>query len=186
MELVPLKVKIKTQGKNALYPNFNSLASVVDSGMDWSTYIDTYGLGWCYDKTSGHKVHSTDSPFGEQWGVLVITEAFVLDAVATFPGECTRLTEVELEDFHDNKATIHLDDETRNPEILVAMSNELNILNSLDTKNKGGSKLKNRLAKLEARLEKAIDPDDETVPGVMKNKMKKWSDKKALMGIKIK
>jgi hypothetical protein len=186
MEMVPLKVKIKTQGKNALYPNFNSLSVVADSGMDWSTYIDTYGLGWCYDKTSGHKTHSVESPFGEQWGVLVITEAFVIEAEAMFPGDCTRLTEVELEDFHDNKATIHLDDDVRNPDILISMANELNILSMLDGKNKGGQKIRNRLARLEDRLLKAIDPDDETVPGVAKNKMKKWADKKALMGITIK
>jgi hypothetical protein len=159
---------------------------VQNSGLDWSMYIDTYGLGWCYDKTSGHKSDTVDSPFGEQWGALVVSEAFVTEAVAAFPGECVQLTEAEFEDFHDTKGTIHLDDEVRNPEVLAAMSSELAILNALNAKSKGGQKLKDRLSTLEAKLEKAVDPDDETVPGVIKNKLKKWSDKKALMGITIK
>jgi len=107
-ELVPLKVKIgiKENGQ-AKYPDFNQLQVVKDSGMDWSKYVDIQGLGWHYDKTSGHKEETVDSPFGQQWGVLIVPKVFVTEATTTFPDDCTKLTESELEDFYNNKAHAH-------------------------------------------------------------------------------
>ena len=63
--LVPMKVIIRLNNEGqALYPNFNTLNIVQASGLDWARYIDVHGLGWHYDKTSGHKEESIDSPFG--------------------------------------------------------------------------------------------------------------------------
>ncbi|MCC5302495.1 hypothetical protein, partial [Staphylococcus aureus] len=71
MELVALKVMIglHEQG-HAAYPDFGSLACVKASGADWAHYVDRAGSGWLYSRC-GHKEHEDDSPFGEQWGMLL-------------------------------------------------------------------------------------------------------------------
>ena len=168
-ELVGIKVKIglKANG-HAKYPTFNDLPIVKASGMDWSKYVDVMGLGWHYDKTSGHKEETQDSPFGQQWGMLIIPEEFATQAVAVFPADVTRLTEVELEDFYDNKAHAHEPDELFDEQVLT------------------GIKMKQDLGiALTTQQVKALDPNDDT-PGIRKNKNKKWANKKSIVGVTIK
>jgi len=167
-ELVPLKVKIgiKENGQ-AKYPDFNQLQVVKDSGMDWSKYVDIQGLGWHYDKTSGHKEETVDSPFGQQWGVLIVPKVFVTEATTTFPDDCTKLTESELEDFYNNKAHAHEPDEKINEKVLQ------------------GIQMKQSLGlSLTEQQIKALDPNDNT-PGITKNKRKTWADFKSLVNVKI-
>jgi hypothetical protein len=85
-ELVAIKVRIglKPNG-HAEYPNFNELGSVRKENMDWAIYVDQFGIGWQYDKTSGHKEHSEDSPAGMQWGMLLVPTDFAREAVEMFP-----------------------------------------------------------------------------------------------------
>lgn len=166
--LVPIKVKIglKPNG-HAKYPNFNTLQCVIDAGIDWSNYVDTYGLGWHYDKTSGHKEDTLDSPFGQQWGVLIIPKEFATEALITFPLDITELTEIELEDFYNNKAHAHEPDEKFNTDILA------------------GIKLKQDLSiALTQNQIDALDPNN-NIPGIMKNKKKIWVDYKILKGVNI-
>ena len=76
MELTPLKViiKLKSNG-SALYPDFNSLPIVRDSGLDWSVYIDNQGSGWLYD-CCGHKESDPDSPVVSQLGMILVPAVF--------------------------------------------------------------------------------------------------------------
>ena len=161
MDLVPIKVKIglKPNG-HAKYPNFNQLPAVISAGMDWSNYVDSLGLGWHYDQTSGHKEATPDSPYGMQWGVLIVPKPFADQAVAMFPAECAKLTEAELEDFYDNKAHINEPDEIFDEKVL----------NGIQAKRSLG-------LELTPQQLKAIDPDDDT-PGIRKNKRRKWQDYK--------
>jgi hypothetical protein len=157
-ELTPLKVKIglKTNG-HALYPSFNDLPVVQASGMDWALYIESDGAGWHYDRISGHKDDTLDSPIGQQWGMLLVPKDFADEAIAIFPDECSIMTALECQDFYDNKAHIKEPDEYFDNEIL------------------SGIKMKQDLAlELTAEQVKALDPDDDT-PGIRKNKGKTWA-----------
>ncbi len=179
MELTALKIKIElnTDG-SAKYPNFNSLAVVSASGIDWSKYIDTQGLGWHYDKTSGHKEDSVDSPLGQQWGVLIVPEAFTLQAIAAFPTICSRLTEAELTTFHDDKAHAHESDNHRNMGLLDGLHKTLSLMES------SGSSAGD-ITTIKAQIKNAVDPTH-IEPGVKKNNNKTWVDRKAVVGVTIK
>jgi len=172
MELKGLKVKITQVASGAkagqhLYPAFNSLAVIISSGMDWSRYVDVYGKGWKYDKTSGHKDDSVGSPLGQQWGLLLVPAAFADQAVAAFPSECTILTDVEIGTFWEEKVTVYDNSVITEAEVLTAIKarDDLSIART-------------------AEDVKALDPDDPT-PGVINNKEKLWADYKTKHGVTI-
>ena len=168
-ELVGIKVKIglKPNG-HAKYPDFNQLPSVNDRGMDWSFYVDAYGSGWQYDKTSGHRDNTDDSPQGQQWGMLLVPETFADEAVVAFSEDVALLTELEIEDFYNNKAHIYDEEEDIDQSILekIKLKQDLNI-------------------PLTTQQQKALDPEDDT-PGIRKNKKKNWVDYKKLKKITVK
>uniref|UniRef100_A0A6M3L5M9 Uncharacterized protein n=1 Tax=viral metagenome TaxID=1070528 RepID=A0A6M3L5M9_9ZZZZ len=117
--LAALKVKIGTRASgHADHPDFNILPIVQVSGMDWSKYIDVYGRGWHY-ATIGHRDVADDSPIGEQWGMLLIPETFAAQAIAAFPGLCSRLTATEAAAFYDGKVADRFEDEEIDETILV-------------------------------------------------------------------
>ena len=166
--LVPMKVIIRLNNEGqALYPNFNTLNIVQASGLDWARYIDVHGLGWHYDKTSGHKEESIDSPFGTQQGVLIVPKTFVEEAVIAFPLDCISINEVELEDFYNNKSHVNEPDELFDMSILegIRVKNELGIA-------------------LTQQQQNAIDPQNNT-PGIKKNKKRFWNDYKQETCVKI-
>jgi hypothetical protein len=166
--LVPIKIKIGLKGNGyAKYPDFGSLNCVKSSGLDWSSYVDVQGTGWHYDKRCGHKEEDSTSPFGIQWGVLIIPKVFADEATAMFPGEVVRLTEAELTTFYDTRSHAHEPDEEIDNTILQAIKvkQDLNL-------------------PLTPEQESALDPTTET-RGIRKNKRKKWIDYKKLKGIKI-
>lgn len=123
--LVALRVEIglKPNGE-ADYPAFNTLASVQASGKDWAKYVDTDGDGWLYDavghreEDAGNGADLPASPFGMQWGVLLVPLAFANEAVAAFPTKCTKLTEAELETFFDQRIARDEPDEEIDEEVL--------------------------------------------------------------------
>ena len=169
-ELVPMKIKITlTNEGKAKYPLFNNMASVQASGLDWSKYVDIYGDGgWHYDKISGHKDDSLDSPLGQQWGMLILPEQFVLEAIAAFPGECGRLTELEAEAFYNEKVHVNDPDELIDNAILQSLKLKLDL----------------NVALTPAQIA-AIDPKDPT-PGIIENKNKTWIGHKTITDITIK
>ena len=181
MELTGLKVKIglKPQG-GAQYPPFNNMNTVKASLMDWCHYVDNHGLSWHYDKTSGHKDNTPGSPMGVNYGLLLIPEAFAVEAVAMFPGECERLSEVDTAAFYDDKAHAHEPDEIEDEKVMSALQRRLDLMD----RTKVAADAPARLAH-EAKVTKAMDPND-SEPGVKKNERKKWADKKAKMGVVFK
>jgi len=178
-ELTALKVKIESgTGGSAKYPNFNTLAIVTASGMDWANYIDKEGLGWQYDKTSGHKESSTDSPLGQQWGVLVVPEAFTLQAVAAFPTLCTQLTETELTTFYDEKVAVNQTSETIDTSALQGLQAKLSLMESTSASAVS-------IVAMKAKISNAIDPDHDE-PGIKTNSNKTWVNRKASAAVTIK
>lgn len=174
--LVALKVKIGTKGKDwpkpeerghALYPNFNELKAVMDTGLDWAKYVDVYGEQWHYDKCCGHKQEDETSPRGMQWGMLVVPKEFADEATKKFPEVCSIVDETELEDFWDNRAHAHELEEKLDDVVLR------------------GIEAKRALGKeLTPGQEKALDPEDDT-PGIRKNHNRYWKDYKAKQEIEI-
>jgi hypothetical protein len=160
MELVPIKVKIglKPNGQ-ARYPDFNSLASVQVSGLDWSRYIDINGSGWKYDKC-GHRDTAPGSPVGQQWGLLLIPADFAAEAVAAFPAKVSILSEAEAASFYDNEHAKHFDSEILDDRVL----------NSIHKKQKIQPAIP-----LTAHQLSALDPLTDT-PGVRKNHNKTFAD----------
>ena len=168
MYLVAIKVKIGLDDKGyAKYPDFNNISSVIRHDLDWSSYIDTYGSGWHYDKQSGHRENSIDSPFGQQWGILMIPKDFASAALALFPEEVSEMIETEVETFYNTKAHLHEPDEKIDADILAQIKTKQDI---------GVPLTSNQI--------KAIDPDDPT-PGIVKNKNKLWADYKTLIDVEI-
>lgn len=173
--LVPLKVKIGLHDRDdgnghkaghAKYPNFNLIASSIRKGMDWSQYIDTFGIGLHYDKTCGHKEESVDSPQGEQMACMCVPSDFADAAVAAFPGEVSIIPEAELETFYNDKAHAH------EPEELV----DSDVLQAIAAKEAVGAEVPEKTD--------ALNPLSDA-RGIRKNTNKKWADFKTKAGVSI-
>lgn len=118
-DLVAIRVKIGLRGgRQAKYPNFNALGAVIQSGLDWSEYIDLHGSGWLYD-CCGHHDHEDDSPVGQQWGMLLVPHDFAEQAAAKFPDDVTRLTPAQAEHFYDHCCARDLPDEEIDERVLA-------------------------------------------------------------------
>jgi len=167
-ELIPIRVRIgiKPNG-HADYPNFNSISSGIRQGLDWSHYVDIYGLAWHYDKTSGHKENTIDSPLGQQWGVLIVPPDFAEAAISQFPDRVTKLTEAELGDFYDNKAHVREPDEVIDEKVLSGIQAKQDLGLPLTTQQTA-----------------VLDPEDDT-PGIVRNKKKTWAEFKTLVDVSI-
>jgi hypothetical protein len=168
-DLVSIKVKIEKRTDNGhhKYPDFSQLQVVKDAGMDWSRYVDVYGLGWHYDKKCGHNEEDASSPFGMQWGVLIVPKEFADQAVSMYPELVSKLDETGLQEFYDNRAHAHEQDEILDTDVLQAI------------------KVKQDLGlALTAGQQEALDPEKD-MPGIRKNKRKIWADYKLLTGVKI-
>jgi hypothetical protein len=176
--LVPLKLNVGIDPITgyALYPNFNLVSDSTRKGMDWSKYLDVHGGGMHYDKTSGHKEDSVESPFGQQICCMCVPQDFATEALSLFPDKVSAITPAEFETFHDVKAHAHEPDEKIDSEVL----NGLNIQRSLKIA------VSQDTAAIDIKISKALDPDDLTEPGVSKNTRKNWATAKKEQGITLK
>lgn len=171
-DLVPIKVKIGLRANgHADHPDWTLMPMIIND-RDMRTYCPD---GWLYDKKCGHDDDDETSPRGQQWGYLLGTRAFVDQAKTTFPDLITELTEEEFEGIFEDRITGHMPENNHDINILQGLQIELALKESLlqDTTD------------LKTKIAKAIDPDDDTEPGIKKNKKKKWTDFKALKGITI-
>jgi hypothetical protein len=176
--LVALKVIVGIDPENgqAKYPNFNLISSAARKGMDWSKYIDVHGTGWHYDKTSGHKEETAESPQGQQFACLCVPQDFADEALAMFPSVVSEQTELEFEDFHDNKAHAHEPSETISTEVLNGLSAQRTLMVTIGQD----------VTALDAKIAKALDPTDKTEQGVIENKGKVWKDAKSIQNVILK
>jgi len=167
LELVPIKVKIGLRPNgHADHPDFNQLPSVKASGVDWAYHIDAVGSGWLYD-CCGHKEAEDGSPFGMQWGMLLLPAVLAAEAVTALPGVCTAMSEAEAEAFYDNQ---HQRDAAE--EIIDEF-----VLKVIEERQKLG-------LPLTATHSKALDPTDDQ-PGIRANHDKTFVGYKARRGITL-
>lgn len=176
MELVPIKVRIglKDNG-HAKYPDFNKLEAGVRKNLDWSTYIDRFGIGWHYDKTCGHREFREGDDFGDSFGehcgCLCVPEDFAKAAVSMFPNDVKFLDETEMQDFYDNKAHVHEAEEHVDEQAMKAFE------------------IKHRVMGMAAMEDvaylAAIDPEN-PAPGIRRNRSRYWDDFKGKMNITVK
>ncbi|MCK4529483.1 hypothetical protein KAW18_19135 [candidate division WOR-3 bacterium] len=177
MELVPIKVKIGLRANgHADHPQW-SLLPMINKERDEKQHMPH---GWMYDKSCGHAESRIsgdgwDSPTGMQWGCLLVTEAFAAEAIATFPTLITEITEVEFEDFYNNKSRVHMTEHNYNSQLLEGLKLEYD-LKVINNEN---------VVAIKQRIAKAIDPND-SAPGILKNKDKLWVDKKVSIDVTIK
>jgi hypothetical protein len=161
-------VDVKSKGwatGNAKYPDFNQVSLANRSGMDWSKYIDAFGIGMQYDKDCGHKESAPHSPHGEQCCVLAAPEAFVLEAMSKLQG-LVRLTEAEFINFYDNKAHAHEDDDYVDTDVLA------------------GIKAKEDAGLAVPEKEAAFNRNNKAM-GIRKNENKRWADFKKKSGVEV-
>jgi len=185
MELVGLLVKIGIKAEDdgrggkkftADYPDFNSLSIIKDDGIDWAYWVDRKGGGWHYDKALGHKEEGAGSPYGMQWGMLLVPEEFARQAIEKFDEDvdglgpvCTSMTNDECTDFYNDKAHAHEPDENTDAE-------------AIDSIGKRASLGKPYKAAQKAKM---LNPNDPT-PGIRKNHNKTFALMSAHTGITLK
>ena len=177
MELVPIKVKIGLRANGHADHPLWTLLPMITKEKDAKQYMPH---GWVYDKSCGHaesrmEGNAWDSPIGMQWGCLLVTEAFAAEAIVTFPTLITEITEVEFEDFYNNKSRVHMTEYNYNSQLLEGLKLEYD-LKVINNEN---------VVAIKQRIAKAIDPND-SAPGILKNKDKLWVDKKASIDVTIK
>lgn len=170
MDLVPIKVKIGLRSNgHADHPDWYKLplAQEIEPATQMSS-------GWHYDKTSGHKESSLDSPIGMQWGLLFVTPRFAKEAKQVFPKLIFELTEAEAKDFWENRCTAHIPENKADVNVLQALQAELALRKELgqDTID------------LKIKIAKALNPED-SEPGLRKNKQKKFDEAKQALDISI-
>lgn len=150
---------------HAKYPDFNQISLETRKGMDWSHYIDAFGIGMQYDKACGHKEEG-DTPFGEQCCVVAVPQDFATEALALFPLELTRLAPATFKAFYNDKAHAHESADYIDKDVLDAI------------------KAKEDLAIAVPEKVNALDRDN-PARGIRKNHNKKFADFKAKAGVSL-
>ncbi len=168
MRLVPIRVKLGLRpNKHCDHPDWQLLPLAKDGepGLQMSD-------GWHYDKKYGHREKGPDSPIGMQWGMVFVTPLFARQAITVFPELVTEMTEIEVEDFYNNRCMAHLSENKADVTILQVLQTELALRKELEQD----------VTELKAKIVKSLDPDDDE-PGVQKNIMKKFADYKEVKGL---
>lgn len=168
-DLIPLKVTIRraADGKHK-FPSFNDIPGSKRDNLDWSQYIDKFG-GWHYDKECGFGEADEENPDPDTWcGCFLVPEDFADAALDTFPEDVEEVDETEFERFYDNRAHAH------EPELRY----DTQVLQALAAKKTLGLELTDE-------DNAALDPD-KPLPGIRRNKKRKWKDRKAKAKLKIK
>jgi hypothetical protein len=169
-EVVPIQVVIGLRPNgHADHPNWSLMPTF---GNDPEPQII---VKWKYDKSSGHQEASAGSPIGQQLGMLLVTDAFAQEAVTTFPGIVSILTEAQAEIFWNNKAHLHVPQNHFDVNLLIGLDAELNLR----------EKLGQDTTQLKARIANALDVLH-SEPGIKRNRMKRFADAKILLDITIK
>ena len=170
MELIPLKVKIGLRPNgHADHPDWSRLPLALADDPARHMFH-----GWQYDKTSGHAESTPDSPIGVQFGVVLVTAQFAREALTTFPALIEVLTEAQLETFWDDKARGHMPADRVDLEALDALNLERQLRVGIGQP----------AAALNARIARALDPDDPQ-PGKRKDHLRRWADAKVRLDVTI-
>lgn len=178
-QLVPIKVKIGLRPNGqADHPDWTQLPMVQASGLGHNYKPGKRGGGWHYDKC-GHQKSLPDSPYGVQYGMLLVAEEFAQEAAQHMPDIVTIMTETEAEEFYETKVTADLSEYRRDVDTLAGLKTELELLEAI------GEGTSQRVTDLKAKIGKAIDPDDPE-PGIARVARKTWTGFKAELNVTTK
>lgn len=167
MDLVPIKLTIRKNPQGgALFPDLNTLQSDLRQNLGWSKFVDVHGSGLKYDKVDNL---GTGADTGA--ALVLVPKDFADAAVAAFPNDVEKLTELEAETFYNDRYAVQLQENFVNEEALkiYIVKSDLGVALS---------------AKEQADLTKALDPADPK-PGVVANPNKTWSTFLAKKNINI-
>lgn len=172
--LVAIKVRIGLRPNgHADHPNW-ALLPFISNDDEAKAHMP---FGWVYDKKSGHQEEDAESPYGVQFGCLLVTRIFADAAKAQFPSLITELTEAEFETFWDERAMAHLPDDKLDHDELESLKAELAL-----RKEMGHSAA--AVERVRTKIQIALDRNDPAL-GVRKYHMKKWADAKIRLGATI-
>ena len=177
MDVVFIKVKIGLRPNgDADHPDWTQLPCAgIDTKEEKELKLRTeMFLGWFYDQISGHQDDSIGSPLGVQYGMLGVSDKFANEAKQMWPDKIEILTEVQAEDFYNNRVTVNQPENRYDADELQGLYYEL--------------QLKKELAEdvepVKTRISMALNPEND-VSGVRKNKTKIWTDLKTQKGIEV-
>ncbi len=171
-DLVPIRVKIGLRPNGyADHPDWSQLPLAASENPK-----DHMPYGWHYDKQSGHSDDSPGSPFGVQYGMLLVTEKFADEAEDKFPDLIERLNETEAQTFWEDRARKHMPDNGADMEVMQCLQIELDLR----------EKLGQNTTALKVKIAKALDPNDNTEPGLKKDPQRYWADAKRRLGFQVK
>jgi len=169
MKVVPIKVKVgATLDNRPKFPDWQMLPLA-----EKKSPVEEMFFEWMFDKT-GYKENTSDSPYGMQWAIRLVSERFAKQAAEAFPHEIFVLTEEELRKFWNEKITAHLPDQIHDADELVALNARLSLMKLMEEDE----------TEVRERIEKALDPDDLSL-GVRKHPFKNWDDFKRKNSIQI-
>ena len=170
MDLVPIKVKIGLRSNgHADHPDWSKLPlarSVIPSTLMFH--------GWKYDKTSGHAESTPDSPIGVQYGVVLVTPEFAVQALSVFPDIIEVLTENQLETFWNEKAYGHVTEDRVDVSALQALLVERQLREAIGSST----------TEVDTRIVQSLDPTNRR-PGKRSNPMKWWKDAKKTLDVTV-
>ena len=172
-DLIPIKVLLyRREGEGADWPDLNVIDPAIRGGQPWSKYVDAQGIGWLYDKLSNL---GTGAEFGT--ACTLVPKPFADAAVVAYPALISTMTEVEFEDFYDNKSAVNQPIETLDTDVLQG------IVARVQLEKDGVAPIPS--AAIVAARAKALDPAEKDYRGIRKNMKKAWSDAKGEFNISV-
>ena len=162
---VPIKVKIGLRANgHADHPDWTQLQYCKDN----LTYRPGQEMGgWKYDKTSGHKEATGDSPMGQQLGMLIVPQEFATQAITKWPDLITQMSEAEAQTFYDTKVTAHIPENRHDLSTLQGLKTEYDLMVILEQDTTA----------IKAKITDAINPNHAEA-GIKKQAGKTWTDAK--------
>lgn len=164
-DLVPIRVRVKRGVKGgrkcAVYPEFNQIPSAIRQGVDWAVFIDTWGIGWHYDK-----VENIGSGRDEEYAITAVPEGFASAATELFPSDVRIISEAEAALFYEGRAHVRDEIERLDTEVLTAIAARVQ-LESLGVAPPPSVEI------MEAR-KRCLDPADQNKSGIRANLRRTW------------
>jgi hypothetical protein len=170
---VPIKVKIGLRHNgHANHPDWRLLPLAKTDTIE-----DHQIVKWQYDNTSGHGDHSPHSPRGEQLGMMVVTRQFADEAMATFPGVVSEMTDAEAELFYEQRHTVHMHRDRFDVQHLTGLKVVYDLMVAV-----GAPQIELDAFKL--NINRALDRVDPE-PGVRRNRRKTWAGLKTELDLTV-
>lgn len=163
-DLVPIRVQIFLGDDGKMdWPNLNLVSAANRGSQDWSTFVDSHGTGWIYDK-----VENLGLGDDHDTACTLVPQAFADEAVSHFPTLVSIITEADFETFYNTKALVKQPDEFMDNEELQGLAARVEL--------EAAGVIAAPSAAVLAERAKMVDPNDQTSRGIRKNLDKTYAD----------